>query len=135
MEKRSLGIMAAEGATRPGNVLFPKNIDTGILAWVILLTLVLADLFLLDIFTTQIILSMGGVELNPLMAGVVTMPFLHILLKIGIVIMVVPVALNAEARVKGSGMVLYAALIIMYTVVVLNNTAVLLPRILGFTWV
>lgn len=66
-----------------------------------------------------------------MMAGVVTMPFLHILLKIGIIICVIPVALNAEARVKGSGMVLYASLIIMYTIVVLNNTTVLLPHILG----
>ena len=123
--------MAAEGTARTANFLFPKNVGTGIFAWIILLSLILADLFLLDIFTTQLILNMGGIELNPLMAGVVTMPFLHIILKIGIVILVIPVALNAEARVKRSGIALYAALIVMYAVVVLNNTTVLFPHILG----
>ncbi|MFY9981712.1 MAG: DUF5658 family protein [Methanoregula sp.] len=125
--------MALEGTARSVNLLFPKNVGpgTGVFVWIILLSLILADLFLLDIFTTQLILNMGGTELNPMMAGVVTMPFLHILLKIGIIICVIPVALNAEARVKGSGMVLYASLIIMYTIVVLNNTTVLLPHILG----
>jgi hypothetical protein len=123
--------MAAEGTARTANFLFPKNVGTGIFAWIILLSLILADLFLLDIFTTQLILNMGGIELNPLMAGVVTTPLLHIILKIGIVILVIPVALNAEARVKRSGIALYAALIVMYTVVVLNNTTVLFPHILG----
>jgi hypothetical protein len=123
--------MAAEGTARTANFLFPKNVGTGIFAWIILLSLILADLFLLDIFTTQLILNMGGIELNPLMAGVVTTPLLHIILKIGIVILVIPVALNAEARVKRSGIALYAALIVMYAVVVLNNTTVLFPHILG----
>jgi len=123
----------AEDPVRTGNVLFPRNVGpgTGIFAWIILLSLVLADLFLLDILTTQLILNMGGIELNPLMTGVVTAPVLHILLKIGIVLCVIPIALNAEARVKGSGIALYAALIVMYTFVVLNNTTVLIPRILG----
>ena len=33
------------------------------------LLLILSTLFLLDIVTTQIILQMGGVELNPFMSG------------------------------------------------------------------
>jgi hypothetical protein len=126
--------MTAEGVTRIRNILVPKNVGpgTGVFAWVIFLSLILADLFFLDILTTQLILNMGGVELNPLMTGVVTTPLLHVLLKIGIIMCVIPVALNSEARIKGSSMLLYAALIIMYIVVVLNNTSVLLPRILGF---
>ncbi|ABS56872.1 hypothetical protein Mboo_2358 [Methanoregula boonei 6A8] len=114
--------------------LFPRNVGpgTGVFTWIILLSLVLADLFLLDILTTQLILHMGGMELNPVMTGIVTTPALHILLKIGIVLCIIPVALNAEARIKGSGMALYAALIVMYTIVVLNNTSVLIPHILGY---
>ncbi len=64
------------------------------------------------------------------MAGVVTIPLLHIILKIGIILLVVPVALIAEARIKGSATALYAALIIMYAIVVLNNTSILLPHII-----
>ena len=125
----------AEYLTRTGNVLFPCNVGpgTGVFAWIILLSLVLADLFLLDILTTQLILNLGGIELNPLMIGVVTAPALHILLKIGIVLCTIPIALNAEARVKGSGIALYAALILMYTVVVLNNTSILVPHIAGIS--
>ena len=52
------------------------------------------------------------------------------LLKIGILLLVITVAIIAEARVKGSGTVLYAVLIIMYTVVLLNNASVLLPHLL-----
>ena len=123
----------AEYLKRTGNVLFPRNVGpgTGVFAWIILLSLILADLFLLDILTTQLILNMGGIELNPLMIGVVTAPALHILLKIGIAFCVIPIALNAEARIKGSGIALYAALIIMYTVVILNNTSILIPHIAG----
>jgi hypothetical protein len=114
--------------------LFPRSVGpgTGVFAGIILLSLVLADLFLLDILTTQLILNMGGMELNPVMTGIVATPALHILLKIGIVLCIIPVALNAEARVKGSGMALYAALIVMYTIVVLNNTSVLIPHIMGY---
>lgn len=72
--------------------------------WIILPSIILAGLFLLDILTTQIILNLGGFELNPMMTGVVNAPFLHMLLKIGILFLVIIVAIIAEARVKGSGM-------------------------------
>jgi len=100
------------------------------LCHVIIFTSILAFLFLLDILTTQVILRMGGVELNPLMAGVVITPILHVLLKCGILAMVIPVALTAEGRVRGSGRVLYTILIVMYTVVILNNAIILLPQIM-----
>jgi hypothetical protein len=123
----------AKDLMRTGNVFFPRSVGPGtrVFAWIILLSLVLADLFLLDIMTTQLILNMGGIELNPLMTGVVTLPVMHLLLKIGIVLCVIPIALNAEARIKGSGIALYAALIVMYTAVVLNNASVLLPHLMG----
>ena len=70
---------------------------------------------------------MGGVELNPVMAGVVASPILHVILKYGVLVMVIPVALTAEGRQKGSGVILYAGLIVMYTVVIINNATVILP--------
>jgi len=129
--------MGTEVSGKTWYFFFPEKVGPGtaVFAWVILLSLVLADLFLLDILTTQLILNLGGIELNPLMAGIVTLPLLHIVLKTGIVLCIIPVALVAESRVKGSGMVLYAALILMYTIVVLNNAAVLLPRILDISLV
>lgn len=99
------------------------------LVQILIFTSILAFLFLLDITTTQVILGMGGVELNPLMAGMVTFPVLHIILKCGILMMVIPVALIAEERVRGAGIALYAVLIVMYTVVNINNFSVLLPHL------
>jgi hypothetical protein len=113
-------------------IFVPKNTNSGtdVPVWIILPSMILAGLFLLDILTTQLILNLGGIELNPMMTGIVSSPFLHMLLKIGILLLVITVAIIAEARVKGSGTVLYAVLIIMYTVVLLNNASVLLPHLL-----
>ena len=124
--------MATGGTARAGELAFPKSgvTDRAVSGWLILFSFVLAVLFMMDILSTQLILGMGGVELNPVMAGIVTIPLLHVLLKCGILMMVIPVALVAEARVRGSGVVLYAALIAMYTLVIINNTAVLLPHIM-----
>jgi hypothetical protein len=124
--------MAAEGTARAGEWAFPQSGGTerAVSGWLILFSFILAALFMIDILSTQIILGMGGVELNPVMAGIVTTPLLHVLLKCGILMLVIPVALIAEARVRGSGMALYATLIAMYTVVIINNAAVLLPHII-----
>ncbi|MFZ0005316.1 MAG: DUF5658 family protein [Methanoregula sp.] len=111
-------------------IFVPKKAGTSIPLWIILPS-ILAGLFLLDILTTQLILNLGGMELNPMMSGVVNSPFLHMLLKIGILILVIAVAIIAEARVKGSGTALYAVLIVMYTVVILNNASVILPHLLA----
>ena len=63
------------------------------------------------------------------MAGMVTFPVLHIILKCGILMMVIPVAVIAEERVRGAGIALYAVLIVMYTVVNINNFSVLIPHV------
>jgi hypothetical protein len=96
----------------------------------VVLLLVLGSLFLLDIATTQVILLMGGVELNPLMEGIVANPVVHLLLKAGILLVIFIVSLIAEQRVRGSGSFFYCVLITLYFFVVLNNLFVLLPRIL-----
>ena len=41
--------------------------------------------------------------------------------------MIIPVALTAEDRVRGSGIVLYVTLIAMYVVVIINNATVTPP--------
>lgn len=93
--------------------------------------LILASLFLLDIVTTEIIILMGGVELNPFMIAVVASPPVHLALKAAILAVIVIVALVAERQVKGSGVLFYCMLITMYIFVVVNNVFVILPQVLG----
>jgi hypothetical protein len=93
------------------------------------LLLILGALFLLDITTTQVILRMGGAELNPLMAGVVANPALHLVVKAA-TLLLFPVSLIAEQRVKGSGLPFYSALILLYSAVVLHNLLFFVPQII-----
>lgn len=92
-------------------------------------TLILGSLFLLDIGTTQLILWMGGVELNPLMTGIVAMPVLHILIKSVILLAAALVAVQGERYVRGSSVYLYCILIPVYIFIVVNNFFVILPQL------
>ena len=93
--------------------------------------LILASLFLLDIVTTEIIILMGGVELNPFMIAVVVSTPVHLALKAAILAVIAIVALVAERQVKGSGVLFYCMLITMYIFVVVNNVFVILPQVLA----
>ena len=121
-------------AGRPGHTvigIFPVNhpLDPDTVRRSVELLAILGTLFLLDISTTQIILRMGGVELNPLMAGIVANPVLHLGIKAAILLVIFTVSLIAEQRVKGSSAVFYCVLITLYIFVVLNNLFVILPQI------
>jgi len=105
------------------------QIDTVRSRQIVIFTLILGSLFLLDIGTTQIILWMGGVELNPFMTGIVTMPVLHLAIKSLILLGTALVALLAERYVRGSSMYLYGILIPLYLFIVVNNLFVILPRL------
>jgi len=94
-------------------------------------SLILAALFLLDIITTQLILRLGGIELNPAMAGVVKSPLVHIAIKAGTLLLIIAVALIAEKKVKGSSVAFYCVIITLYLFVIVNNTFVLIPHIVG----
>lgn len=117
------------GHAIPG--IFPeyRSLDHETLRRIIELLLILGILFLLDIITTQIILRMGGVELNPFMAGIVAYPALHLVIKAVILLIIFPVSLIAEQRVKGSGALMYCVLILLYLAVILNNLLFIVPRI------
>ena len=90
--------------------------------------LILGTLFLLDIMTTRIIIRNGGVELNPVMAGIASNTALHVVIKATILLLVFPVSLIAEQRVKGSSIFLYFVLITIYIFVVINNILIIFPR-------
>ena len=102
-------------------------LDERTVSRIVLLLAVLGLLFLLDIFTTHLILYMGGVELNPLMRSIVADPVLHAGMKSFILLLVLVVSLAAEQRVKGSSLVFYGTIILIYGIVVFNNVLVLLP--------
>ncbi|MDD1689979.1 MAG: DUF5658 family protein [Methanoregula sp.] len=106
------------------------RVDT-VRTWhIVLFTLILGSLFLLDIGTTQIILRMGGVELNPLMTRIVTNPALHLAIKSVVLLAAVLVATLVERYVRGSSIYLYGILIPLYIIVLVNNLFVILPRLL-----
>jgi hypothetical protein len=95
------------------------------------LLFILGTLFLSDIVTTQVILRMGGVELNPFMTGVVSDPALHLSLKTMILLLIFFVSLIAEQRMKGSSVFFYGIIILFYSAILLNNLLYILPRIAG----
>jgi len=113
------------GFTLPG----PYPVDTVRSRQIVEFTLILGSLFLLDIGTTQIILWMGGVELNPLMTGIVTIPTLHLALKSAILLAAALVAVLGERYVRGSSVYLYCILIPLYIFIVVNNFFVILPQL------
>ena len=89
-------------------------------------------LFFMDILTTQIILRMGGMELNPVMGVIVSNPWIHIALKSAILFLIIGVSLIAEKKVRGSSMVLYCSIVSLYLFVVVNNVFVILPGLMRF---
>lgn len=103
--------------------------DSGSSTAIRIFLLILGILFLLDILTTQVILRMGGIELNPFMAGIVSHPVLHSILKIIILLVIFRVSFIAESRVKGSSIFFYCTLILMYIFVVFHNLVFILPRV------
>lgn len=123
--------MAVKQVTGTGGAFLPgKGVFRGLSTWhIAIFTSVIAMLFLLDIVTTEEILSLGGVELNPMMAGIVGIPLVHVLVKFGFLLAVIPMSLVAESRIRGTGVYFYAILIAIYTIVIVNNTLVLIPMI------
>jgi hypothetical protein len=117
------------GQNIPGGFLHERSLDCRTLRRNGECLLVLGTLFLLDIMTTQIILRHGGIELNPIMAGIVLNPVLHVGIKATILLLVFPVSLFAEQRVKGSSLFLYLVLIALYAGVVINNILIIVPGI------
>jgi hypothetical protein len=90
-----------------------------------LLAMVLGILFLLDCITTELILISGGVELNPVMEGIVASPLLHLTVKAAVFLFIIIMTGYAGRRVPASGAVALSAIILWYGVVIGNNLGVL----------
>src|SRR5208337_4925872 len=106
-----------------------RPIDHETLGRIVKLLLILGTLFLLDVVTTQIILWMGGAELNPFMTGIVASPALHLGVRTLLLFIIFPVSLIAERRVRGSAVFFYCVLILLYIIVDVNNLIVILPQV------
>ncbi|WP_048148769.1 DUF5658 family protein [Methanolacinia paynteri] len=96
-----------------------------------ILTAVFAGLLVIDVFTTTLVLNMGGTELNPLMAGIANQPWLHILIKTLFAIFVVILACRAEHLKQHSGAVILIAACSMFLVVAVHNIRVVFFAFLG----
>jgi hypothetical protein len=84
--------------------------------------IILGVLLNLDVLTTSLVIRLGGYEMNPLMAGLVGAPIVHLFVKWLILVFVVLVACFSDKAIKGSGICLMCLIIIWYSVVVANNT-------------
>jgi hypothetical protein len=91
-----------------------------------LLAMALAILFLLDCITTELILIRGGVELNPVMEGIVASPILHLAIKAAVFLIVIITTSYARRRVPVSGILALAVIILWYGVVIGNNLGVMM---------
>ena len=96
------------------------------------LSVLLGMLFLLDIVTTEIILRLGGAELNPAMAGIVASPFVHLAIKAVVLLIIVRISHIAEKTIKGSAIGFYCIVITLYLFVIVNNIFTLIPWAAGF---
>ena len=86
---------------------------------------ILAALFIIDILTTEQVLSLGGGEINPFMVWVTSSMILHAVIKALLIALVIAVAHVADERVPRSGIALYGILILMYCGVIVNNVCAL----------
>lgn len=107
--------------TGPQNEFSLYRSDQGLDNRILISAGILAVLFVLDVLTTEIILSDGGVEYNPFMAGIVQNPLIHILIKLLLLILVVIAAQYSEDTLKGSSMTLFIIVIGWYLICIGNN--------------
>lgn len=112
-----------EAPSTPARGMGSFSTGTGLLLIPGIFSLIL--LFSIDIITTDLILSLGGMELNRLMAGVVAYPVAHLALKGVVLIYIVGVCTWAEQRIARSGIAAMAIIVAFYVVVALHNTETL----------
>jgi hypothetical protein len=90
-----------------------------------------AVLLLLDVVTTTRILLMGGLELNPLMVGVVSSVPLHIGVKALFLAVMVMWARWWDVRIRHAGVMVLTVLCAWFTFVAVHNISSLVPHLSG----
>ena len=87
---------------------------------------ILWGLFMMDVITTEVILSFGGYEMNSLMRMVVSSVPLHAALKMAVLSLIAVVAYVSNRITKRSGTVAVTVIIIWYTFVIVHNVTQML---------
>jgi len=83
--------------------------------------LMLWALFMMDVITTEIILSFGGHEINTVMQSIVGYPLLHIVLKMAVLAMLAAVAYLSDRLTNKYGTIAIMAVSAWYIFVVAHN--------------
>lgn len=91
-----------------------------------LLSFLVAALLFWDVFTTSLILGLGGHEMNPVMVQIVQDPYVHAAFKFLFAFAIVMISINAERKVPYSGSAFLCSIIGLYGFVIWNNVNVLL---------
>ena len=82
---------------------------------------ILWGLFMMDVITTEMILSFGGYEMNALMKPFVSSVFLHTVIKMGVLALIVIVAYISDIITKRYGTIAIMAISAWYLFVITNN--------------
>ncbi|MBO4522723.1 MAG: hypothetical protein IK060_02990 [Methanomicrobium sp.] len=92
----------------------------------IFILFLLGGLFLLDVFTTEFILSNGGQELNAFMVGVVNCSGIwHFVIKCCVMIMTVVTVFYSNSIIKHSGTGALILVVGWYVSVIMHNLSVI----------
>lgn len=87
--------------------------------------MLLGAVMLMDVITTQLILGMGYVELNPMMVFFVSNPYLHFGLKVLVAGAYVVFAAYCNSRIEKSGVAVLSVGGVAFLPAVLHNMNVL----------
>ena len=93
--------------------------------------IILGVLLNLDVLTTSLVISLGGYEMNPIMAGVVGVSMIHLFVKWLVLVFVVLVATLSDRIMNGAGICVMCVIIGWYSLVVANNTLTLEQLLIG----
>lgn len=82
---------------------------------------ILWGLFMMDVITTEMILSFGGYEMNALMKPFVSSVVLHTAIKMAVLALIVVVAYTSDVITKRYGTIAIMAISAWYLFVITNN--------------
>jgi hypothetical protein len=101
--------------------IFAADLDSPLLIFL----LFLYGVCFLDVATTTMVLSQGGIELNPLMEKFAGSPLMHLLLKWLVVFFIFLAASYCEQKLRKSGIIILGVMILWFLVVVIHNVFIL----------
>ena len=86
-------------------------------------------LFMMDVITTEMILSFGGHEMNGIMTNVVEYPILHTILKMAVLAMLAAIAYLSDRLTDRYGTIAIMAVSAWYILVISHNIIQIAPAV------